>query len=307
MTPPNSRIIEGVKHPRIAIKTLYFMANIHFGKPFFNNSAGFTNNIRGKISHLTTKKITLENNHSEFASKAANLFHNQGYVKLGILHDPELINDLRKQFNNSIESEKYSVIRSEFKNKIYSRALYRGFETIPKSLELVNDKVSNVVKQYYKTNFTISKFSFWRNYHVPENILQQTEAFSDRWHCDPCNTSWIKLFVYLTDVSEMDGPFNVKSKDETKKLTKMGFGTRHNTKISKEILDNKDSFWKATGNSGSSLMCNCNLGIHRAGVPNYGRFRDIIQIQFSPSNEPFNKDEWLKTFEDLEEPKIRKI
>ena len=52
---------------------------------------------------------------------------------------------------------------------------------------------------------------------------------------------------------------------------------------------------------GSTFMCNCNLGLHRAGVPEPDHYRDLIQIQFAPSSNPLPKD-WFKDFVDLEEP-----
>lgn len=172
---------------------------------------------------------------------------------------------------------------------------------IPEAVELLNDKIINIIEQYYKTYFKVEKFSFWRNYHVPSDILKKKELMSSNWHCDASNTSWVKLFVYLTDVTEDDGPFNVQSKERTKELMKLGYKNRNNYNLPQDVLENEKYVWKATGDMGTTLMCNCNLGLHKAEVPKPGRYRDLIQFQFAPSNEPLTKD-WYKTFVDPNEP-----
>ena len=212
----------------------------------------------------------------------------------------ELIQQLNAFY---ILDEKYSYVRAKFSNEIYSRGLYRGHDLIPESVDLLNDEIINVIEQYYKSHFKVTKFAFWRNYHVSSQVAKQKELMSSNWHCDASNTSWVKLFVYLTDVTEKDGPFNVQSKDRTKELMKLGYKNRSNYNIPLNVLENENFVWKATGDSGSAIMCNCNLGLHKAGIPEPGRYRDVIQFQFAPSNEPLAKD-WFKTFVDPNEPKI---
>jgi hypothetical protein len=155
--------------------------------------------------------------------------------------------------------------------------------------------VRNLLKNYYHGNFKVTRFYFGRNYHVPNQILDKQEVFSNRWHCDGDNTTFVKLFLYLSDVTEKDGPFHIQGKKRTKELIKMGFGNRNNYKISTEELD-KD-VTKLKGQKGTIFLCNCQMGLHRAGVPDIGHYRDHIIIQFGPSNKPLS-DDWAKEFFD---------
>ena len=82
---------------------------------------------------------------------------------------------------------------------------------------------------------------------------------------------------------------------------KLGYKNRNNYNLPTEVLENEKYMWKATGDVGTALMCNCNLGMHKAGIPNPGHYRDLIQFQLAPSSEPLPKD-WYKTFVDPHEP-----
>ena len=296
----NSKFKKGLSDPRGAV--FYFQDKLErsASKLFFKNTAGFTNNIKGFMDSYKVKKINFDYNKTE-KNLISEEFMNKGYVKIGSPYDPELIKQISSKFENYILDKKFSYVRAKSQDDVYSRGLYRGHELIPESVQLLNDEIINIIEQYYKTHFQVSKFSFWRNYFVPPEVNKEKELISSNWHCDASNTSWVKLFVYLTDVTEDDGPFNVQSKERTKKLMKMGYKNRSNYNLPQDVIENEKYVWKATGDVGTALMCNCNLGLHKAGIPEPGHYRDVIQFQFAPSNEPLSKD-WYKTFVDPNEP-----
>tara|TARA_B110000495_G_C22927316_1_gene541988 strand:- start:306 stop:1175 length:870 start_codon:yes stop_codon:yes gene_type:complete len=272
--------------------------NIISGRILYGNSAGLNHNISGSITKFKTKKIIPKKNAE---SKLAQIFKKQGYATLDELFDPNLISKISKKFDQLIEDDKYSYSRSKVNGKIYSRGLYRGFEFIPESAELVNDKVKDLIENYYQGHFKVNLFLFSRNYHVPNEILDKHEVYANRWHCDESNSTFVKMFVYLSDVTEKHGPFHVQSKSRTTQLMKMGFGNRSNYNVEIEELENKKYMTKPTGKSGTTFICNCQLGLHRAGIPDNGLYRDAICISFSPSDKPLPKN-WIEFFEDPLEP-----
>ena len=207
----NSKFKKGLSDPRGAV--FYFQDKLErsASKLFFKNTAGFTNNIKGFMDSYKVKKINFDYNKTE-KNLISEEFMNKGYVKIGSPYDPELIKQISSKFENYILDKKFSYVRAKFQDDVYSRGLYRGHELIPESVQLLNDEIINIIEQYYKTHFQVSKFSFWRNYFVPPEVNKEKELISSNWHCDASNTSWVKLFVYLTDVTEDDGPFSYVEK-----------------------------------------------------------------------------------------------
>lgn len=64
--------------------------------------------------------------------------------------------------------------------------------------------------------------------------------------------------------------------------------------MSPELLNNPKYVTKAIGSSGTSLLVNTELCLHRAGIPSHGRFRDIIQFRFLPSKKTLQND-WINS------------
>lgn len=278
-----------------------FLVNLDYdgGKLLFKNAAGIKNNLKGIKTSLLKKKIIPDISSSEF--NLATEFAERGYVTLTDLYDPDLINRIANKFNEIIDDEKYSFPRATHNGKIYSRGLYRGFEFIPESIKLINEKVIGLLEKYYKSHFKVNLFLFSRNYHVPKEVIDKHEIYANRWHCDYDDSTFVKMNVYLTDVTGIDGPFHIQPKKRTKELMKKGFGNRDNYNLPVQVLENPKYVWKTTGVPGTTFLCNCQMGLHRAGIPENGRYRDLIQFQFGPSNKPLTKD-WIKDFEDPYEP-----
>lgn len=255
----------------------------------FKNVAGFDNNLKGlitKLKYLELKQNFQDNQLTEFASR--------GFIKVEDLYNPELIDKIKTKYNQVIEDDKYTN-KIVIDDKVYCKHINRGLTVIPEAAELVNDKVRNLLQNYYRGHFKVMRFYCGRNYHIPKHVLDKQEVYANRWHCDGDNTTFVKLFVYLSDVTEMDGPFHIQRKKRTKELIKMGFGNRNNYKIPVQELEK--TVTKLKGQSGTVFMCNCQLGMHRAGVPNTNHYRDHIVIQFGSSNKPLPKD-WVKNFFD---------
>ena len=272
--------------------SLLWEVNYSAGKILYKNGAGLNNNIKGSLSRLKIKKIP-QSNPQVFQPMRE--FAKNGYAVLGNLYDPKLIDKIATKFNQFIEDDRSGYSSVLVDGKEYARAINRGFTIIPESLELINDKVRNSLENYYGGYFKVTFFRFQRNYHVPKEILDKTEVYSNRWHCDADDTTRVKMLVYLTDVTEKDGPFHIQPRERTKELMRMGFGDRDHFNISSQELEKHQK--KSIGGKGMAFMCNCEMGLHRAGVPEKGHYRDHILFQFAPSNKPLPKD-WIKDFVD---------
>ena len=155
---------------------------------------------------------------------------------------------------------------------------------LPEIAELFNEKITHLLKNYYSSgNFSILHVDCRRHYHVPSEIDPTLELFGVRWHCDKRPTDQIKLFVYLSDVTEDDGPFHAIPLNRTRDLMKMGFDSPMDYKIDEKFLEDPSQLVKVTGTTGTAFFGNANLLLHKAGNPAKDHTRDVISISIQSS------------------------
>ena len=262
--------------------------DITIGKKLYGNTTGFIHNIKGQKKILTKVNETMKNTEPQLYSLVKN-----GFTKFPIQYDKSLIKNLQNKFQSLIEDDTFSFAHSGYKEKDFGRIIRDPSKIFPEVSELITKDVLALVNKYYKSHFTISNIQCGRNYYVPLEIRKKFETFSNFWHNDRDPISQIKYFVYLTDVTEKDGPFHVQTKDRTIELIKMGFGNRDNYKLSLDILEDPKHVTKMLGPAGTSFFGSAPLCIHRAGDPDEGHFRDLIQFIFDSSDKTIGKN-WIE-------------
>jgi len=293
----NRKLIrEAIRNPRKALKVAPYRFDVFIGKILFKNTAGFTKNVDGAVTQTKFKKTQSKSMMKEQENPLVSEFRTQGHTKLGCIYDPSLIERIAWKFDKIIEDEKIShpVSTAIYDGKVYSREVPLIHKHIPEITNLIDKNVIDFFEQYYGGPFKILDLNAYRIYHIPNDIAERQYFYSNDWHCDGQNTTWIKLFVYLTDVSDDDAPFNAQSIKRTKELLKMGFGDRTNPKLSKEILEDPAYSIRYTGSKGTTLVCNTELCLHRATIPAKGHFRDLVMFVFAPSTEPLS-DNWTSS------------
>jgi hypothetical protein len=291
---------KAIKNPRNAVKVANSRVDNYLSKFIFKNSAGLKNNLRGRKTAREMEKIRKTYRVSFKTDPNVLKFEQVGHVFLGNIYDDSLIKEIAERFNSIIENPDFSFVRSQFEGQVFSRQIRLVHKNIPQIKKLLSQKVIELFESYYKTPIKVIDVYAWRNYHVPAEIAEKHEMFSSYWHCDGRDTTWTKLFVYLTDVTLEDGPFTVQSIDRTKELMKMGFVNRREPGISNEILEDPNHVTKYTGKSGATLAANTTVCLHKAGIPAPGHYRDLIQFQIAPSAEPI-KDDWTEKLESVKD------
>jgi len=281
-------IKKAIKNPKNALYVARVNIDQITGRKLFKNDAGLRHNILGKISQLKTKKtidVKAEN------TKISEL-DEKGYASLGIPFKTSDVENIISKYKQMIEDDEHSVIRTEYKKKVYSRMISQVYKKIPQIANLLTDEIKDGLKQHYKGNFQVHHVLAWRNHHVPPEIIEEKKLFASNWHCDGRDTSRVTLFINLSDVTEEHGPLHVQSKQRTKELIKMGFRGRHNYNLPEKVMEDPNYVVKNIGPPGTSVLCNPQLCFHRAGIPGPNKIRDIMEIRFKPSNRPLDKD-WI--------------
>lgn len=282
--------VKAIKNPKNAVYVVRTNLDIIIGRMLFKNTAGLMNNLEGKKTESKIKKklINAQNPDSTVIH-----FRDNGLTNLGSPFNDLLIKEIADKYNKMIEDDKFSIIRSQYEGKVYSRMINRPHRLFPELKNLITPNLIKMIEQYYKIHFQIVDVTMWRTYHVPSEVTSKKEIFGNNWHCDGDNTTITTIFVNLTDVTEKDGPLHLVPSERTKELIKMGYKTRHNYNIPMEILEDQKYVLEHVGSKGSSIWVNTQHCLHRAGIPEEGRYRDMLQFRFIPSEKPLSSD-WLE-------------
>lgn len=268
-------------------RVLYNKIDFALGKKIYGSTVGFMNNFKNGKDILTKPNEKVKNTNPELYSLIKN-----GFTSFPSQYDESLIKNLQKKYQILMNDDNHSFTHSKSKEYDFGRMIRDPSIIFPEISQLITKDVLALVGEYYNTNFIISNIQCARNYPVPIEIRKEFETFSNFWHQDKDPVSQCKYFVYLSDVSEADGPFNVLTKKRTKELINSGFGNRDNNKISQEILEDPINLTKMMGPAGTSFFGCPPLCLHRAGDPEKGHFRDMVQFTFKSSDSPLPEN-WI--------------
>jgi hypothetical protein len=132
------------------------------------------------------------------------------------------------------------------------------------------------LSRYLGNNYKCVNHSLWWTF-GGKNNPQEAENF----HRDIDNLSWLKVFIYLTDVDENTGPhaFIPKSHRSTKKLTFQRFSDDEAESIFGRPVYH-------TGRRGTMIIEDT-FGLHKGQfIKNEGK-RLLLQLQFAIFNNPY--------------------
>jgi len=283
-----SEVPKAIKNPKNAVKVAQSRFNFSVGKLLFKNTAGLEANLKGRKSRKMMAKYNTKEQSKN--PKVLELKKN-GYVNLEVPFDNEILQKVLENYNRMIEDEEFSFVRSENNGKVYSRMINRAHKQIPQIKNMITRELKELFSEYFGGNFQIVYTAMWRNYHVPPEVQAEKEIFSSKWHCDGANTEEITLFINLSDVKEKNGPLHIQSFERTKELIKLGFKTRQDPDLPLNVIDDQKYVVKHMGPPGSTILANSSKCMHKAGIPEAGVLRDIMQFRIDPSIEPL-RDDW---------------
>lgn len=245
---------------------LLHKVNKSFGVKFFKNP----NTLNYNLFNFFFKKNIVDANHDILKS-----YHDLGYLK------PQVDSkNLAKFLSNKIKSSKLKNI-NEHSTKIEIDEEMK--HKIKNHINYDYNKVIQALKRYYKSDIAILNIYIKRNYGIEDvNYYSKKERSKDfeyynmYFHCDYYTMNYFKLFINLQDVTIDDGPLTFYTIEGTKEfVSKSNYRDRNcynNIKLDNEI--------KNCGNLGDSLILNTTQCIHKADIPKFGNYRDMLFIHF---------------------------
>lgn len=213
---------------------------------------------------------------SEQLNKITSHISNYGYYTCPI---DKLINAEKKQslLNcaenkiNELNKERILYEKNDMGNKNYVArfSTYKDIAQIDDPLIFlsVNGLFRQVAESYFQSLVRITNLDYWINFHVPENL----EPFaSQKWHRDYEDEKVLKVFFYINDVTNDNGPFFYVSQSNKGSKYNKYFPAQppHGIIVEDEEINKNieaENILKFTPKSGSILIVDT-AGLHKGGL-----------------------------------------
>lgn len=260
----------------------------YIGTIFNLNSYELNNNISEIIGTIYPKyNINLESNlfgkYDE--SKIDNLkdqIDNYGYCQLDKLLDENICNAIIEKTKNIPfvgKSEKDKVIGINFNGTKSSTNWVEKQEdiiNIPEVQQIITDPIIlNIAQKYLGTNPINSQTNLWYS------IANKKGDSSQQFHQDFADVKFLKVFIYLNDVNEKNGPHEYISKSIKNKILPKDY--KVSQRLEQSWIDKyyNNDIVKIIGKKGAISFVDTN-GFHR-GAPLLEGHRIILQLEFTIS------------------------
>ena len=142
------------------------------------------------------------------------------------------------------------------------------------SLHSPKETVKNIIRDLSDeigVEFQLESTLVWRNLHTDD-----PKAYSADWHFDRRPTNWFRFFIILSDINDRtDGPFTFQR--DTGLYPKVY--SRDKLAKRASLLDNGSEV--LVGDPGLITAVNTQYLLHRAGIPQSGKARDMMEIVLS--------------------------
>lgn len=132
-----------------------------------------------------------------------------------------------------------------------------------------SESFKSALKKYELSGVSADHFVDYTNLHIPYNT-RNLSYYAELPHFDKTfSFNTLKLFILVSKVDESSGPFHYLSE-----------------LLHSDNIDNPNLVYKKfCGSTGDMLLGSASRNPHFAGIPDLGKERRQIMIQFNPSNE----------------------
>lgn len=282
-------------------------SDVKLGRLFFSNTTPLINNLFGRAA-IAIARHRSDRPSTRPVNALALQFEQRGYVDVpdGMIR-ADVVAEIARAMKAGIEDERSSIRTGENLAELDRQFPHRTFArklTNPQSIRAIGLLISEALRDYLEScldcSFSIATIECYRTYHVEPEVSQRLDVYSEWWHCDQRASDICKLFVNLCDVDQQGGPFMAATRAQT--ATLLGspvLRAREEAWIAPDLVDDLVGPTKClVGPTGTALLCNTQLCLHRAGVPPYGRHRDLLVLGVVPTRWRLPRD-WVSSVDPL--------
>lgn len=161
---------------------------------------------------------------------------------------------------------------------------------VPALRRLLTPHVRAVLDVHFGGRWKAGSVRMWRIAHIPAEERGH-HHYGNLWHCDQHPTSTLKLFVQIDPGAGGDSAFRFHDVPSTRRIMRSGYlGMRHVVGPAAQALEHPGRVIRFDGPPGTAAFCNTTRCLHRAGIPDAGTTRGMVQVVFAPSDGPAAAD-----------------
>jgi ectoine hydroxylase-related dioxygenase (phytanoyl-CoA dioxygenase family) len=262
------------------------------------NTYNFKNNFGSNNKYLLSNDLNL--------LKIVSDIENQGYSQQFMINNSTIEKIIeeslkngffdRNKLNQKIKNEELTIFNSETINQYIERLSKLGISRLTKTLDLKNDnlilnklifsdEIINVARSYLNTN----KLSVNAMLFITSSIkITENEKFQNAqyFHWDNDFTKFFKLYIYLNDVNDHNGPHvfvpnTHKIKKKEHRLCRLY--------SDENILKNYPNIKTFLGKKGTAFFVD-SYGIHKGKTPKKN-YRLMLNIHFGRGKILYSKND----------------
>lgn len=269
----------------------------------FNNESGVLKTFESKRrKYKISRDCQIDSSEVDCSER----FDDIHVKKYRSLYDDKLIKKIRDGFEQALDKGMY-VEKTHNKNVVskhifsYDNDSYDGCESydfsqnIPEINDLLLGETKKIIESYYNSHFEPDFIKFSRKLPISNELAKKTGINSTSWHLDRGQPDYMKLFINLNSLTQVNGPTQILKRPDTENHIRpsMSPTVYYDGELAEKMGNDRldDKIIMADGEAGTATFANTHLCLHRAGITKEG-VRDIITIQLKPSNKELPKD-WL--------------
>ncbi len=279
---------------RLAIKfLLHSQLNLWLGKIFFNNDGGFISNSIGRYIKKRDSRRAKKLGFTGHDDLIAKTLKKDGFYISSEIYHYQTINKITKiwdEYANSFDPPEDG--RFQLSSADQSEEL-QNF--IPLLEELISDDIKKTLESYFDSYFRIINYHIYRNRKPPSMGEINSYGATANWHNDRSTSESIKLFFMLSDVDKNNGPMQIISKEDSKRVIKSNnFYYPDLKRKTREYIKDNCKTISLEGKAGTLFYALTNDALHRATTPDEGKYRDLIVFYITSSSKKRSINQQLK-------------
>ena len=251
--------------------------NDWIGLKAYQSSGGFVNNTFARLALWRARRAYPE-------GKQAFSVPDDVYNILDKPHSEELVDDIKEAVEKGLNSE--AAMEREVGGKISQRFVSSrdfDFQEHIDFSRVFTDEVKEMIESHFGSYFAVDEAKAYRSFPIATDDIEDLANTTYNWHIGGHSPVTLKMFVLLTDVTEEDGPTEISRSA----ITSFSSDDRDIYTYTDVAPDNVE---KLTGSKGTTYLFAHEQKLHRAGIVQEGRSRDVIYFRLVPSLKPLSEN-----------------
>lgn len=182
--------------------------------------------------------------------------------------------------------EKESIRHKSMKNEELARTIENNLRILKKLdivKKLIIDKsIKYIADQYLGCNSILNYISLWKTSYVESNIHNQ-DRDAMRFHFDCDHNRFLKIFIYLDDVTRMNGPHVYIPMTNIFHRSSLPVELKRDGRIKNREIINKGLVPEYIIGKKSTIIFGDTSSLHRGTAVQKGMNRYLIQLQYVDS------------------------